>query len=572
MKRVIFIIFSTWGLAAMAQPTGGNLGQLEVSVTEEYKAQIREAHKIGESPSYSDTVSERLPVSYQIFSEPIDISFRPEPLSPARIAQIKVPDLYQGLLRAGYGFYNTPFAELYYNSGRSSKKSYGLSASHFSTQSGVQDIIYENNTIARNSIGAFLNRFYRDYTLSGEVDFNFDKYSYYGRPVLDIDQRTDRDPMDAPSIWYREFSAAGTIKQAQQKDLGWLNEAGVNYTHFNDNYGSQENDVRAKSNWLIPADDKQLKVDLNLSYFNNQYDSLYTGADSSQLYQQGTFVGQFRPHMSTALGNVIFDFGFNLFAVARTDSREEAPQNDLYFFPEVTATYTIVPGVLSIYGGIKGDLQRNTYRHLTRLNPFIMPGQNHLPERTTALFTGLKGKLSSSTSFTLNGGYKQQNNLALSFRNPQFYIGNPAVGMQMVYTTVNMAYVQGELSTNVNDNLLLSANALLRDMNSPGANRPWYMPWFEGKVLADYTWKEKIKIGTEIDLIGPREAFHQLDNTELESMLPGYVNAQLNLEYIYNSKISAFVKVSNLLNQQYDFYLGYRAQSINALMGFAYRF
>lgn len=572
MKKVVFTIFSIWGVSAVAQPTGGNLGQLEVSVTEEYKAQIKEANKIDESPSYSDTVSDRLPVSFSIFSEPIDISFRPEPLSPARISQIKVPDLYQGLLRAGYGFYNTPFAELYYNSSRSSKHSYGLSASHFSTQGGVQDIFYEDNAIARNNIGAFYNRFYRDYTISGQFDLNFDRYSYYGRPLREIDTLTEDASIEAPDIWYREYSVGGKIKQAQEKDLGWLSEAQLNYTHFNDNYGSQENDILAISKWLIPADDKKLTLDLNVSYFNNAYDSLYLGADSNNLYEQGTFIGQFRPHMSTALNNVIFDFGINLYAVARNDNRLEERDNALYFFPEITATYNIVPGVLSVFGGFKGDLQRNTYRQLTEKNPFIMPGQDNKPTRTTSLFAGFKGKLSKTTSFTLNGGYKHHNDFALSYRNPDFYADSTMAGLEIAYTTVNSAFVQGEINTNVNDNLLLSANALLREISSSGTIRPWNLPWFRGQLLAEYTLKDKIKIGTEIDFIGPREAFNQLENTELESMLPGYVDAHLNFEYIYNSKISAFIKLSNLLNQQYDIYLGYRAQSINAVMGFAYRF
>ena len=67
-------------------------------------------------------------------------------------------------------------------------------------------------------------------------------------------------------------------------------------------------------------------------------------------------------------------------------------------------------------------------------------------------------------------------------------------------------------------------------------------------------------------------AFNQADNPLIDSDLPGYVNANLGVEYLYNSRLSAFINVYNLLNTPYDYYLGYQAQNINVLFGIGYRF
>ncbi len=573
MKRIGTVLAWLGSTALLwAQPEKtGSLGQFELSVTEAYKAQVAQAQKIMPQPNPTDTVQEKLPVSYRISSQALPIRFNPEALPPARIKRIEVPALYQGLVKAGFGLYNTPFLEAYYNSKRSSRQSFGLHARHFSTQNGVRDIRFEDNALSRNSLGGYYKRFFRTYTLSAQAQMNLDKYSYYGQPALGLTPE-DTSLGEAPYNWYRHFGAEVGLTEASKKSLGWLQKSTLGFNHLNDNYGSQENDVNLQSRWLLPAADKDLKVDLNLWYFNSAYDSLYTGADSSNLYDQGTFQLQFRPHINATWGELIFDFGLNIYSVSQTDSRVAQARNDLYFFPELVVNYPIVKNVLQVSGGIKGSVQRNTYRQLTQANPYLTPGLSHVPMRTTDAFVNLKGKLSSTTTFTLQGGFRQRAGQALFYRNPFFFQDSMNYGLEVRYGIVNSAYVEGALSVLVFDNLSVGAQALLRNLEVQGGERAWHLPNFTGALNAAYTFREKIKVATQMDFVGPRQAFDQLENQQLESMLPGYVDAQLELEYIYNSKISAFIKAANLFNSQYDFYLGYRAQSINFLMGFAYRF
>src|SRR5690606_32824885 len=96
-------------------------------------------------------------------------------------------------------------------------------------------------------------------------------------------------------------------------------------------------------------------------------------------------------------------------------------------------------------------------------------------------------------------------------------------------------------------------------------------PGFIAKLDADYTLKEKIKLGADLNYVGKREAFDQSINEEVESTLPAYLLANLQVEYLYNSRLSAYVNVLNITNSKYDMYLGYKAISINFLMGFTYK-
>ena len=61
------------------------LGQVVVSVTDKYRAQIKDARKILENPSYSDSTTEKLPVSYSLKSFALPVRIQPEVLKPARV-------------------------------------------------------------------------------------------------------------------------------------------------------------------------------------------------------------------------------------------------------------------------------------------------------------------------------------------------------------------------------------------------------------------------------------------------------------------------------------------------------
>ncbi|MDZ7846775.1 MAG: hypothetical protein U5L96_08380 [Owenweeksia sp.] len=210
------------GHAAMAQPGGGNLGQIELSVTEKYKAEVGEAVKLAEIPQFKDTTTVRLPINYRIISQPIEVRYQPEPISPARIARVPVDGLYQGMVRLGFGLYVTPMAEAYWNSDRSSEHNYGFWGRHFSTQSGATSI-FDNNALSQNELGAYFNRFYRNMKWETRANGSWDKYSYYGIDELpavdslDMSDFDDEDELPEPMHnWYRKYeittSIAGKIR------------------------------------------------------------------------------------------------------------------------------------------------------------------------------------------------------------------------------------------------------------------------------------------------------------------------------------------------------------------------
>ncbi len=574
MKRVYSLFLVVLAFKAWAQPDEKeNLGQIELSVTDRYKAQVMEAQKVLERPTYQDSIEQKIAVQYAIFSSPIEVRMQPETLSPARIAKIEVPELYRAFIRTGYGLYNTALAEAYYNSGRSAKSSFGISARHLSSQDGVEGLYYDDNSFSRNHLGAFFNRYYRKLTWHTEAAVNLDKFSYYGNPITGAFSNEDSTRGSAPYNWYRSYAVKSSIKEANKKALGWLQGLSLGFSHFDDNYRSAEQDFQLETDWALPADDKNLYLELNAMYFQNQMDSLYAGFQDSSAFKQSTFQFQARPHIHMERNNLGFDFGLNLFILDQKDSRPDFSDGRVFFFPELIVRWKMIPGVLSIKGGIKGELSRNNFRELSQLSPFIAPGQLTRAGGENRIFAGMEGILASNLSFNLEGGYQIFQNRAFVYANPSFdrsldqvlYVG-------LRYHDINILYAKGALDFNWNEKLRIKTSAIARSFqsNESGA-RAWYIPYFEANLSAYYNLKDKIGFQLGLDYIGSRFA----SNTAFpnyDALLKPYLDLGLKIDYRYNSRIGAFVNFSNLLNSQYDILLGYRAQSVGVMFGLNYRF
>lgn len=592
MRALKGFILAVFGLlivgSAVAQP-GGNLGQIELKVTEKFRAEVGESRKISDKPDFRDTTTSKLKVNYRISSRPIEVKFSPDPISPARIARVPVDDLNQGLVRLGFGLYVTPLAEAYWNSDRSSQKSYGLWGRHFSTIEGA-DRIFTTNNLSESELGAYYNRFYRKMTWSSKVSAAWNRYSYYGIdefPNLDNQNVNDfkADPQKPLTNTYSQFELVSGVSARDAKDLGMLDEARLEYYYMGDSYNADENRLQLFSTWQLPTGEKPLNLELNLSALGTSFDSTTLGAESSYLRHQFDSIYstsqthltvQARPSIDLVLNNLFFRFGVNLYA-NNYDASLTGGEFNLFFFPEVQIYFPFVEDVLSIYGGVEGQIRQNSFRNLVAENPYVNPAFISRPSRNTDIFLGFEGLLSATTSFNLRGGVLLQKDLGIYYRDPayrsNYFIDSlrsfPA--LDLLYDNSQTFYARGELSVNLDNNLQAGLFGELRAYDMANLEEAWHLPSFLAGMNFTYTYRGKLKLGTDWNYVGKRTAFLQEDMPSISAELPGYLDVGLNFEYLYNSRLSGFVNVTNLLNQKYDLYLGYKAQRIGFLMGFAYK-
>ena len=251
-----------------------------------------------------------------------------------------------------------------------------------------------------------------------------------------------------------------------------------------------------------------------------------------------------------AIKDLLFNFGLNLQNVSYNgvvNDSTDVSDNSLYFFPIVELSYPIVDEVLSLKGGITGYVEQNTYRSLANKWHFVNPSLSLIPTRNTEIYVGLDGILSSTTSFVVKGGYRDLRGVALPYRDPFYYTDSAASpGIDVLYDDAKSFFVRGELSTRIHDDFTLSVNGELRSYEMETQEAAWHLPNFTAGLLASYIYREKVKIAADMKFNGPRQAFMQELNTVVKSELPAYFLTNLQLEYLYNTRLSAFINVYNL--------------------------
>ena len=376
------------------------------------------------------------------------------------------------------------------------------------------------------------------------------------------------------------------ISAKSGQDLGMLDEARLEYYYMGDSYNADENRLQLFSTWQLPTGEKPLNLELNLSALGTSFDSATLGEESSYLRgqfdsvystSQSHFTVQARPSFDLVLSNLFFRFGVNLYA-NNYDADLTGGEFKLFFFPEVQIYFPFVEDVLSIYGGVEGQIRQNSYRNLVEENPYVNPAFVSRPSRNTDVFIGFEGLLSATTSFNLRGGILLQKDLGIYYRDPAYRMSyfsdslRSFPALDLLYDNSQTFYARGELSVNLDNNLQAGLFGELRAYDLENLEGAWHLPSFLAGLNFTYTYREKLKVGTDWNYVGKRTAFVQEDMPSISAELPGYLDVGLNFEYLYNSRLSGFVNVTNLLNQKYDLYLGYKAQRIGFLMGFAYKF
>ena len=156
MKKILYTALFLAPLSLWAQEeTGDEVKSVEIRVVEDYKAQVRSAHKISEQPSFADTTSEKLAVTVRIQPKGMVIDFDPDPIPSIQLGRVKLPKLPTQKVSLGAGNFTGTYASFVLSSPRSKKNVWGIKALHDGTLSGVNSPFYTQPTYENTLLADF---------------------------------------------------------------------------------------------------------------------------------------------------------------------------------------------------------------------------------------------------------------------------------------------------------------------------------------------------------------------------------------------------------------------------------
>ncbi len=564
--NAIILVFSLGlGFHAIAQPGDSDLGKVQLEVIGSFKASVEESQKLSLQPREDDTILLKMPVNYNITPKAFYTDYQPEPLKPARITKAQKEPLPRFYTKLGAGTHQTPLAEIRYGSERSRNSTYGLGYRHFSTRTGVPDLLLSNNGVSENKFNAFYGHFFSNYTLRVATQFDIERLKYYGLPDLEInglDTISDLDPA------VQRFMISGTqveLNRLRKYNIFGLSHIALKFHYLQDNFGVQESHIHIPFQFQLPSiEQKNFGIAMYFDYLDNRN----SGASAND---NMSFTFGFRPKLD--LSNKTYQLHVGFFSYYNDYDQYTSPEstNEFFIFPELYFKYPLVEQIIEFEADLEADYRVNTLRTLSRQWLFINSDFSLANTTRISAKTGFQGVIYPGMSYKISAAYINWSNFGLFYRNPFFYQTPENVrGLDVIFTDGTQLQMKGTLFFDLTKDITAEVGTQYNYYEFVN-ERPWHLPNWRSHIRAKYNLNKKLSLGSEVFYVGKRTAFDQDVNPELNALLTAFTDVNFNANYMYSKNLSVQLSIENMFFSRYEHYLGYGAQRFLAMLAFTYK-
>ena len=362
-----------------------------------------------------------------------------------------------------------------------------------------------------------------------------------------------------------------------------MNSAKVNLSFFNDNLLSKELRFVVEPQFKISL--KNIGRKLNDLILDTSFD--YVNGHSQQSYSATTklehsfFAIGLAPKYNFEYKKFNFRIGTKLYFTSDLENKA----NQLYVYPDININYPLFENYVNMYVGAGGDLNTNTIKSFTDENPYISPTQFITQtNKKYDFFGGLNGKLTSNISYDVKASYSDEDEKALFVRNNSKSNGTNTVGLlgyeygnsfSVVYDDIKTLSFSGEVTVDVSRNLVVGANGEFNSYTLTNQAEAWNLPTMNAEVFANYK-TTKWYAGVNIFTISERKdvTYGGIYPSALSGIqtLKSFVDININGGYHFNDKFTAFVKMNNVTNSEYQQFSNFNVQGFQVLGGISYKF
>lgn len=509
--------------------------QKQVQVVRPYEPTISDAFKINIQPKIDDTTKVKPSFSYSIVPRPLIKSFAPSPITAAKMVAEPLSDTKSNYVKLGFGTHTTPMAEIYYGSKRSKDLHYGIWVKH---RSAYGDIELENDKKVDSRWGntdvmLFGKRIIKDRVLQGDLSYNNKNYLFYGYNFNDTTVTPNSDKQNLNRV------KANIEFRTIEKDSSHLNySTRLNFEHLGDAFEMKENKIQ-----LLGGLDKYIKKEqFGGEFAFTHYAKSSTLSDNSNtLLTLSPWVNLFGKKWRVQVG-FIYNLDFN------------GDDTQMYFYPRAYLSYNIVSDYVIPYVEIDGLLEQNSYSKIIAENPWIAPGLNVWnTNQKMILRGGVKGKFNSQVAYNVLASYSLIDSMYF-FTNMSVDASNPLYNRFAVdYDNVSLTKVVGELTIAPTNMINILLHAEYFDYKMDQLEYAWHKPDYLAFGSIRYNMKNKIITTLQLYMTGEKRVLNPLGEPKL---LDTNIDLNLNVEYIYNRKLSAFVSINNITaHKNCDWYL-----------------
>ncbi|RMG81726.1 MAG: hypothetical protein D6707_04285 [Bacteroidetes bacterium] len=573
MKHLIHIllVFLFWFtyqqniIAQVKRSSEDTLKTNDVIIVKEYEPTIVSPKRIEDYPSVIEAQIEPPKIKYTFLNKQYPVKFNIEPIKPASMRGEPLSPLTKGYFKGGVGNYKNTFADLSITTGRSRKHLAGLNINHLGSGGNIKG--YGDANFSNNHLLLFGKKFLRQHLLAGNLQYNYDRFHFYGYPdsltYLNKDNTLQNYHKINGNVSFTSFF----------KDTSAINyHSSINASYLTETmFAAKELYIQAENNFKKRYSGELIK--LNTWFDINNFQS--TVASSSAIVNVN-------PEISSKGKHYQADVGLNIMVNA-------ADVTKFHFYPNAKFKYNLYKEYIIPYVGVSGGIQRNNLHSLYARNPFL--ANPYLSLRNTnelyKLYGGIKGAYSSTVSFDFKAIKKKQNNLPLFVLSDYFPFPYPTFApvwvtvpsFAVIYDNVETTELSAEITWQKTEKLDFIFQAQYFSYRTENEFVPWYLPDYQLKTAFQYDILDKLILRGQLFVISPRKA-KTLNPSKGDFVaenvysisIPAIYDINLGLEYRYSKRLSAFLNINNIASVKYYQWENYPVQGLNILGGISFSF
>lgn len=555
--RIILVLtcLSTALFAQQPKPTRptkeGEIDSQEITVEKSRKIELPPANRVfNKIPSIKPSAEQRK-LTYEFEDRKLiigDPRINPTIL-PTATGQADDTPAYSNYVKLGAGNYSSFLGEGFVGINNLSNLALEGSIRHLSSGLGPVDGKNSSQSDTRVRVtGKYLADAFK---LQADLGFDRNAYNFYGYS-REFATQSNFNPDQIKQRLNTINFKLGIENANSDNAIDYSLRTGI--TSLRDRFNASETDWGTNLNASLGISDNVFALVSADAYLTQRSDGNIV--DNRNLFRV-------KPTFKCTSDLLTLTVGIN--AVNQTDQRQNI--NDTRAFPVANIDITPV-GNIHIFGGVDGDINRNTLRSLLTENKWLAP-QVLLANTVKSLdiYGGSKG--------TLGGGFSYEGKVSYArYRNFSAF-NNTAPDTTKFFVLydggiTNVLTISGQLGYALKDKF---RSTLKADFFNYGLDR-LEAAW--GRPRTTATWTNSYTLNKKLFVTADLYFYEGIQNKNMVSgvayTLKPIYDANLKIDYFLGKQVAAFVALNNIFGQNYQRYLYYQTQGLNFLGGISYSF
>jgi hypothetical protein len=561
----IFTIAFVFAFATLvnAQQDKNKKHNEQVTIVGSYDPSINDAFKINSKPEIIEPELQQTEFNFQLPDTRQKTSIELNTIKAVALRNGNKSVKYDNFLKLGFGSRISPYIDFYHSKTEKGNYNFNANLYHYSSFNNIKDYSASpmSNTHAKVNYQKFMNNHILDMGFKYGIKTN----RFYGYV-----------PNDWPGI---------NIPESELKQMFNLIKVNVGVASNYKRKSKLHHDIKLSAYYYFDLFktsemNADVRFDLHqgfdvvemLDYQNLGLKGGFTFySNNDSLNNSSEFFINVVPYFKANYG--VFNFNAGLNFGLKNDS-----SSSFHFWPDIEVQMNIVPGSFTIFAGIDGKLQKQSYYDLTTENPYLSPiAELRWLKEKFNIFGGIKVSIAQNAGFQLKTGWKTFQDMAFfintgDYTMPWLLPSGPLNKFITVYDNGSQFYTEASISIRAGKNFKLNMGGEYYAYNLDSLDKAYHKPLTKAFLGGSYLFGEKAKFSTELIFNGKRYALDTNGLTPTEVELDSYIDLNIEFEYRVNENLAAFINGTNLLNNNYHQFYSYPVQGFQIMAGITYRF